>query len=222
MKRPIFYIILFSTFMGCIEPFDINTEIPDQQIGLVVEATLTNEIKRQFVRLSRPRDFAVVNEVDSIYDPSFRPDLQNLGRSTFEPEEKASVSVEDELGNVYAFSESEPGKYVSDSEFAAQPGVLYTLRLDTQSGASYISNQEKYENESVLENVNVERGRNENNTEGVFIHVDGLGTAANTQYFRYDYEETYKIIAPEWRPLDYVLTNYDPVRCPYRPLTLTL
>ncbi len=204
-------VVILVLLNACIEPFDVSSEIPDDAPLLVVEATLTNEMKKHRVRLSRTRDFDVVNEVDSIYDPNYPPWLQN---GELEFERNADVRIEDDMGNTFTFSESESGYYVSDLEFSAVQGVSYTLKVDTENGESYSSAPESYTSTSEIESVYVERDFNENGNEGVFVYVDGGSTDSNAKYFRYDYEESYKIVAPEWRPQDYLLTNYDPCALP--------
>ena len=39
------------------------------------------------------------------------------------------------------------------------------------------------------------------------IFIDGFDASANSKYFRYEYEETYEIIAPSWVPGDFTVSN---------------
>ena len=47
-----------------------------------------------------------------------------------------------------------------------------------------------------IDNLYVERDFNENGLEGVSVYVDSYDPTGNSKYYRHEYEETYKIIAP--------------------------
>lgn len=212
MKRYLVSILVLSFLVAsCIDTFDINAEIENADAALIIEATLTNEMKKQVVYLSRPSDFTAVNKEDSIYDPVVR--LRPIPIAVVF-ERNANVVVKDDLGNQYDFSEGSPGKYTSDIAFAAEQMVNYELLVTTQDGTSYTSANESYEGTSQIDDVYAVRELNAENKEGVFIYVDGSSNDPDSKYFRYEYEETYKIIAPEWRKEDFVLTNYDPCALP--------
>ncbi|KAG1648089.1 hypothetical protein GQR58_030102 [Nymphon striatum] len=212
MKRYLASILVLSFLVAsCIDTFDINAEIENADAALIIEATLTNEMKKHVVYLSRPSDFTAVNKEDSIYDPVVR--LRPIPIAVVF-ERNAIVTVTDDLGNQYDFSEGSPGKYTSDIAFAAEQMVNYELRVTTQDGTSYTSANESYEGISQIDDVYAVRELNAENKEGVFIYVDGSSNDPDSKYFRYEYEETYKIIAPEWRKEDFVLTNYDPCALP--------
>ena len=173
--------------VSCIEPFEFQTETFED--ALVIEASLTNEMKRHSVTLSRAVRFE-----DSISAP----------------ERNARVRILDEMQNEYKFEESEPGIYNAIVPFAAQKGVKYSLYVETNDGTSYSSDPESFEAESQIENVYAERGINDVNEEGLFIYTDSFDSTGESQYYRYEYEETYKIIAPYWGPKGFKLTNYQP------------
>lgn len=213
MKNNWIYIILITSLMGCIETFEVPMEVDEAKLSstLIVEATITNELKRQEVFLSRPSDFGIVNEEDSIFDP-------NLAQRPIPPsiifEEGAEVMITDDNGNTFRFNESSPGKYISEIAFAAQREVNYELGIITSDGISYFSEPENYKSVSEIDEVYAVKDFNETGNEGVYIYVDGQGLGQNDNYYRYTYEETYKIIAPEWREEDFLLTNYDPCALP--------
>ncbi|MFH6604033.1 DUF4249 domain-containing protein [Maribacter algicola] len=197
---------------ACIEPFDIGQEVGDSQNILVVQATLTDELKRHQILITRSLDLESVNKLGiPPYDPNtpMRP-IDTL--ITYE--QNASVSIVDNLGNNYPFSEAQPGLYISTSDFAAQNGIEYTLNIDTQDGTNYRSRPERFTSTAVLEDVRAERNRNAEGVEGLTLYVDGRGNDTDAKYYRYTYDETYKIIAPEWKPEDFKLTNYDPCALP--------
>ena len=53
-----------------------------------------------------------------------------------------------------------------------------------------------------IEDVYAERIINENNSEGMAIFVDSFDPTGNSRYYRYELEETYRVIAPDWLPDD--------------------
>ena len=187
MKIFLIYIALLFSVSACIEPFEFQTETFED--ALVIEATLSNEMKHHEVLLSRAVRFE-----DSISAP----------------ERNAQVRMLDEMQNVYEFQETAPGTYSSNMEFAAKKSIKYTLLVETTDGTSYSSEGESYESESQLENVYADRGLNENDEDGIFIYTDSFDSSGDSQFYRYEYEETYKIIAPYWTPLEFELTNYEP------------
>ncbi|MEH6770949.1 DUF4249 domain-containing protein [Maribacter arcticus] len=208
-------ILMFSIFSltNCVETFDIPPEVDETVLSatLIIEATITNELKRQKILLSRPSNFDVVNDLDSIYDPRF-PEIPK--EPNFNYEENAQVSVVDNRGNEYEFVETSPGTYLSNDNFAAEKDVPYTLNVLTDKGTSYVSSAESFSSVGQIEELYAERDFNVDGEEGVFIYLDGGSTNTSDKYYRYTYEESYKIIAPEWSEEDFVLTNYDPCALP--------
>ncbi len=187
MKKCLIILVGCCTVLGCIEPFEFQTETFED--ALVIEATLTNELKRHAVKLSRAVRFE-----DSIAAP----------------ERNAQVRILDELQNTYEFQESEPGTYIANAEFAAQKSMKYSLEVQTSDGTSYRSEPESFESESQIETVYANRETNDEGNEGVAIFTDSFDPSGQSEYYRYEYEETYKIIAPNWTPVDFSLTNYEP------------
>lgn len=165
-------IILLS---GCTEQYAIQTNTFEE--ALVVEGTLTNELKQQEIKISRTFRF-------------------EQGGPVFET--GAEVSVADDQANVYSFEESN-GKYVSTDAFEAQPGRTYRLNITTQDGKNYNSSGEQLtavnEIQSLIPSVQVKNG-----DKGVSINVNSFDPTGSSKYYRYEYEETYKVIAPEWHP----------------------
>lgn len=216
------YLMFFGLILGlwgCIEEIGIDTEL-NAQVNvdevLVVEATLTDELKPQLVTLSRAVSF--LNDSIISFDET-EPALSLLPREEVNEkpvlyERGANVRVRDDQGTEIRFIEGEPGRYFSETAFAAETGRDYQLLISTANGEILQSNPESYNGESTLNNIYAERGRNEFDEEGVFIYVDGADLAGQSEYFRYNYEETYKIIAPLWTAVEFKLTNYDPCALP--------
>ncbi|NHF59825.1 DUF4249 domain-containing protein [Flavobacteriaceae bacterium TP-CH-4] len=206
MKKGIFYGLTLVLFTGCIEPFDdlsVEESEASLETTLVVEASLSDEMKRQRILLSRPAPLQFIEPLDSVTSNG------SVLLSTLPPviyERNASVIVDDDLGNQYRFVEEAPGTYLSETEFAVEVGVEYTLTIETTSGNRYVSEPEMVPSgESTITRLYAEKTVNEVGEEGVAIFLDNSSTNTEPDYYRFDYEETYKIIAPNWNALEFAL-----------------
>lgn len=180
------YIIIFAmALVSCVE--DIPLESDSFESVLVVEATITNENKRQELLLSR----------------SFMFDSIPIKESN------ASVLVTDDALNSYTFSEVEPGMYKSQSSFAALPNRNYTLSIVTSNGNQYSSTEMQLTQSTSIGNLYVERDFNENGIEGVSVYVDSYDPTGASKYYRHEYEETYKIIAPLYSPFEMISNDVE-------------
>ena len=171
---------LFTLFTSCVEPFEIKTT--SFESALVVEATLTNELKNQTVKISR----------------TFR-----LEESGVIPEKDATVQIIDDQNNTYLFAENIPGIYTSLVQFEAVLGRNYQLSIKTKDNRSYISNQQKINSVSPINNLKVEAKTYTKagvQKEGIVITAESYDSNKNANYYRYEYEETYKITATLWSP----------------------
>ena len=178
-----FLLLIFSLIVvGCSEAYNLQTNNYEEL--LVVEATITNEFKKQEIKITKTSKFE--NE-----------DVQ--------VESGASVSVNDNKGNSYIFKE-ESGIYVSENEFQAEPNTQYTLSILTSNGKRYESSNQTLTTESKIENITPEVVNN-NEGRGVEINVKSYDPTNTSKYYRYKYEETYKIIAPRWSDTKAVVTG---------------
>jgi hypothetical protein len=178
----IFIIAVF--FNSCIDPFDIKTIT--FKSALVVEATITNEFKFQEIKLSRTYD------------------LEEEGQSN---ESNANVKVVDNFQNIYSFYETTSGKYVSAEAFSALNGRDYQLKIETSDGKLYSSKLTQLTNTSQIDKVYAEKSED---GDGIIIFVDSSNPNGNARYYRFGYEETYKIIASKWSDRDLVIISKDP------------
>ncbi len=183
LMRILVTILLCSTLNSCIDPFEIETE--NFENILVVNATITNEVKNQEILLSR----------------TFR--FEDNGPLS---EEGAIVKVIEDASIEYLFTESAPGTYRSVQEFAASSGKEYELSVQTSDGKSYVSDNVTLPQETSIERVYAQRSANDSGVEGLGIFVDTFDPTGNSQYYRYEFEETYRIVAPLWSPFDLVVT----------------
>ncbi|MFC5044308.1 DUF4249 domain-containing protein [Aquimarina hainanensis] len=180
-------VILSFLQISCTEPFEIKTF--DFTDVLVVESSITNEVKKQVVKLTRT---SALEGKDIIY------------------ENNADVIVEASNGEVFTFSQDSTKAYVSDKAFKAMPGTMYTLTIRTSDG-----NQYKSETVETPQTVAIERVYPEviatNGKEEVQVLVDSYDKTGKAKYFRYEYEETYKVQPPY--PSSYITTikNYDSI-----------
>ena len=215
MKKRLLYIVLFVGLFGpvsCVEVFDVPVNETDLTSTLIVEATLTNEVSQQKILLSRPSNFEVVNELDSVYDPVYPVRVRP---PTIVFERNATVNVTDDQGNSYSFQESSPGTYTSDVEFAAEQDVSYELQVVTTDGTRYGSTPERFTDTASIDEIYAVREFNDIGEEGVSIYLDGGSSDPGANFYRYTYEETYKIIAPTWQPQDFALSNYEACALPF-------
>ncbi len=181
----IFAVLLTMLTSSCIETFEATFE--DFESAVVIEATLTNIMEQQTVFITRTFEF----EEDG---PS--------------AEANANVQIVGG-GNTYLFQENEPGLYVSEQAFAAQPNTTYQLLVTTQDGRSYSSDEQAFTTTTQIDNVRAERITNDDGEDGVAILVDSFDASGNSLNYRYEYEETFKIIAPFWSPLTLERTPLD-------------
>lgn len=206
-------IVFFSIFaIGCVDEVDLsiasNGTIEDI---LIVEATLTDELKRHQVTLSKI-DTILDLEIDSTFNP-FTPN-SNINRDLVNYEENAQVTISTSSGNQFNFQEISPGVYESQMAFAAQANETYVLNIQTANGKGFSSKDVSISGVSAIENIYAERMTSELGVEGVGIFIDNNGINGDSQNFRFSYDETYKIIAPNWSPQKFKLTNYDPCALP--------
>jgi len=203
MKNSIAYILIlgFLLVLSCVEEIDLKTEVTFES-ALVIEATITNEVKNQVIYLSRAYP---LDEQEPLL------------------ESNAEVNVIDTNGTAYQFLETESGKYVSIVQFSAEPNTEYQLDITTIDGRSYGSSKEVLTSITQIDDLYVERNLNENGEEGVSVYVDSFDPTGNSNFYRYTYQESYKIVAPKYSPLDltyeYVYDGNVPISANYFLIT---
>ena len=176
-----FAFVLLIFLVGCID--EVPLESPDP-VGfsledvLVVDARITNENKRQRILLSRP----ITLSADSIY----------AGVSG------ATVTVSSSQGSTFRFEETESGPYISAGIFAALEDVEYTLEIELADGKEYLSQPASRGPESSIDRIYAQREFSNLGVDGISIYVDSSNPDPQEDRYRYEYEETYKIIAPNW------------------------
>ncbi|WP_278019693.1 DUF4249 domain-containing protein [Flavobacterium ginsengisoli] len=174
--------LLSTLFYGCSEAYPLVTNRFEEVI--IVEASLTNELKKQEIKLTKSAKFE-----DEGY-------LSESG---------AEVFITDDAGNQYNFSDDSE-KYVSDIEFQAVPNTKYQLHINTKDGRSFESSPEMLTTINPMQSV-VAAIEQKDDINGVGIRVNSFDPTATSTYYRYEYEETYKVIAPNWLPIKLVWNN---------------
>ena len=189
MKKTHFHIIicllLCVVVSGCTEQYALQTNTFES--ALVVEATVTNELKQQQIKITR----------------TYRLEEQ---RPTVES--GAEVTVTDSEGNQYFFEES-AGVYLSTAPFQAVAGRTYRLNIVTSDGRTYNSTPEQMSPVNNMESL-VPTVQVKNNERGVGLVVNSFDPTGSSKYYRYEYEETYKIIAPFWDDEKTILAPFEP------------
>ncbi|MEL6810176.1 MAG: DUF4249 domain-containing protein [Bacteroidota bacterium] len=176
MNRIILHICIYTIVimvLGCVE--EVNFENETFEDVLVIDAVITNEEVYQEIRLGRTYRFEDEDE--------------------FHPETNATVVVVGD-GIAYQFKEMEAGLYRSVTPFAAQPNVMYHLEITTYGGKRYTSSTTQLTSVAQIDRVYAVRELNSNDQDGVAIYLDALDPNGDSNYYRYEYEETYKIIPP--------------------------
>lgn len=180
-----YIIALILILSSCREPFEI--ESIEFQDSLVVEATLTNELTHHTLKLSRTYE---LNQEGPVF------------------ENDAMVYIEDSQGNVFNFISMGDGMYQSELEFQAVPNVNYQLVITTAQGERYESNSKVLTPISEITSLYGELITDNRGVEGVQLFVDSNNLDDDANYFRYEYEETYKLVAPYYFPFKAVITEY--------------
>lgn len=182
--QKIIFILLGLLLSRCVEPIDIDQSLNFEN-AIVIEATITNELKHQEIQLSN----------------SYRFDDDKPIAET-----NANVQIIDNAQNTYTFKEVSPGKYVSINEFSAQSDIEYQLFITTKNGKTYNSKKEKLPGITKIDDLYPIRETDAGGNDGVSILIDSYDPTGNSEYYRYEYIETYKIVAPYWSPKDLVVS----------------
>lgn len=190
-NRGYIWTLLFVCF-ACVEEFPLQTEIQSRvavEDILVVDARLSDEFKNHEVHLTRI--FELEGE-----DPIF--------------ETGAQVRVFDSQGTNFTFEEAVPGTYLSASAFAAELDRSYNLEITTTDGKKYISNEVSVPNPIPVGNIRAQRITNDQGEDGVGIFLESESDNEESTFFRYEFEETYKIVAPKWDPFRFEVVKNMP------------
>ncbi|WP_431243877.1 DUF4249 domain-containing protein [Flavobacterium sp. P21] len=170
IKKTVLTLFATAILSSCTEQYIYQNQ--DFEDAMTVEATLTNELKFQEIKIGRTR---VLNDTVKV------------------PESGADVTVIDSDKNVFHFDEKD-GKYISENEFKAEPNKSYQLKITTKSGKSYVSSPQVL---TTLNTIDLETTvSDKDGIRGIQVSVTSFDPTNTSKYYRYEYEETYKIITP--------------------------
>ncbi len=184
LNKTLLLLFITLSFIGCVEPFELETDVFES--ALVVEATITDELKHQQVKLSRTYRL----EADA-------PPIESNAR----------VSVVDDAQNEFLFKETSPGIYSSIAEFEALPQRLYIIKIETADGRSYSSQPAALVTGGEITDLYATRTENARGEDGIALLINSQNASGSTNYYRYEYEETFEIFSPYKKLMDFSLAN---------------
>ncbi len=185
-----FLLLLSVCLVGCVDPFSFESETFES--ALVVQAIVTDKMIQHEVLLYKTHP---IDEDGPIVETN------------------ATVLVIDDMGRSYPFAETEAGVYLAVDAFAAEPNRQYQLKITLDDGKKYTSSFQSTPATSTIDRVYAERIINDDGFEGVSIFIDSNDPTNQAKYFRFQYEETYKLIVPAWKPKDLVVLLDDYPDC---------
>jgi hypothetical protein len=173
---------------SCVTEF-IPKTTEDQEM-LVVEGLITNRPEAYAIKLSRP----------------FHLGLNNVSH----PLSGCNISVSDDKGNSFIFSETAPGTYTSDpTKFQGVIGRIYTLHIST----NFTNNVLNYQSVPVqlkpvppidsvyYEKVTFTEGPDGfPSQQGAKIYLDTHDPANQCKFYRWEYYETWEFRLPYMVP----------------------
>ncbi|WP_460614965.1 DUF4249 domain-containing protein [Hymenobacter seoulensis] len=112
--------------------------------------------------------------------------VQLSAKVTFPAETRATVSIESQAGPAYKLQETEPGVYTSPSQ-ELPAGQQYRLRIRTSQGRDYASDYVPLKATPDIDNF---EGRPTPN--GLQLYISAHDESNQTQYYRWQYSETWE------------------------------
>ncbi len=187
-KKNYLLLILLTAFtFSCTESFTIKTE--HFESALIIEATLTNELKYQEVKLSTT--YALEEDTPVL-------------------ETAATVQITEDNQTTYTLIEIEDGLYRSTVKFKAVPNKEYQLKITRSTGEAYESKKEKLTAISQIDDLYMTKELNTDGKEEIRLNVDSFDATNSSKFYRYTYEETYKISSPYWSAYDAIYHSITP------------
>ena len=181
-------LLLLAGLAGCVEPY--APAVVDAPPSLLVIDGFINADGPTTVRLSRTA------ALDA--------------KTTPPPEAKARLQVEDETsGPVFGLTEVAPGTY-SGPVTRLNPTHRYRLRISTVKGQEYASAFV-----AVKLTPPIDALRWESDDLAANILVDSHDDTRSSEYYRWEFDETWQISSPYNPEIEYVNRTIVPIRVPY-------
>ncbi len=183
-KKTLILFALIALVVSCVEEIPIESDGFEEAI--VIEGTVTNELKQHQIKLSQA--FAI---------------------DTAGPNPLSGANIKVRGNSEYIFKETEPGIYISRDSFAAQTGVNYQLNI-LANGEEYESAPMQLTSTSSIGELEANRidYRGEN---GVAITLNNQSSTGTASYYRYEYIETLKFNSNYSKIKDLILVDGEPV-----------
>ncbi|WP_417886898.1 DUF4249 domain-containing protein [Zunongwangia sp.] len=166
-------VITLLLAFSCVEPYNYSTE--ELEKLLVVEGFITDQL--------------VIQEVNIAY-------TYKLEQDTVSYVDNAEVKVVEDSGEEYLFEQAEGGAYKSIQPFKAEVGKNYHLEIKFQDGKEYVSDKESINGKAKIESFYAEKSRNTKDELGVGLFLNNQTDSNEQQYYKFSFEETYKIVSP--------------------------
>ncbi|MEW7277362.1 DUF4249 domain-containing protein [Aquimarina sp. 2201CG1-2-11] len=179
MLRLLSLFFLSVLLSNCVEPFEPKLE--DFENFLVVNSTVTNQVKHHQVFLSRTFKFE---------------------ENVFVKEKGATVKVIEDGVKEYIFEEVSEGVYQSVEEFGCLPNKEYQLSITTINGNTYESEKETLPDNVPIQEVYPKSILDDDNEDAIGVFVNTIVPKEKSKYYRYEFEETYRYTARFWVPDD--------------------
>jgi len=181
MKRVVLFVyiaFLLTATVRCIVPYDIEFTGFDQVV--VVDGVVSTQFKKHKIILSytHPIEYSQSSSLQG-----------------------AQVWVEDNVGTTYNFIENSPGEYYSELEFAARDDRDYQLFFKTEEGKLYQSDKNRPINSPPIDRIfnryaDIIPSNSSEQEKGIQFFLDSNDPTGMAKHFRYEWEETYKIVTP--------------------------
>ncbi|MFD0932394.1 DUF4249 domain-containing protein [Psychroflexus salinarum] len=184
MKLKSKYILLFLftaiVAVSCVEEIPLETE--GFESAIVIEGTVTNEVKQHQIKLSETYAIATTGP-----NPLSGADVRVVGNSQ------------------HVFEETEPGIYISRDSFAAESGVDYQLRISV-NGQDYESESMQLPMTSSIGELEANRITLQGE-DGVAITLNNQNISGIGNYYRYEYIETFKFTSNMFKTNDIIIED---------------
>ena len=175
----IIFILILALLNSCIAQF--IPQVGEEKELLVVQGLITDQPEADTIKLSVSLPLGQVSDARPVHG--------------------CTVTITDNLDNIFNLSESSAGKYLTPSSFQGVIGRFYTLHVKTNSGNnfSYESNPMEMKPVPPIDSLYYEKTVIENTIpEKYFKGVDGCQIYLNThdpenkcRFFRWDFAETW-------------------------------
>ncbi len=114
MKNVLLFAFATLAFFSCEKTIELD--LGQAEEAIVIEGLVTDQAGRQYIRISKTTPFSSSGKAPAVSG--------------------ATVAVEDEEGNTYAFVEKEAGYYVPEPDFTGKAGRTYTMSVQAE-GATF-------------------------------------------------------------------------------------